>query len=264
MDSQAAETQQASRCPKSRGHKALWLVAVVGAVLLGAVHVLHRSTPEDRSLKWLTPAEIVRANRAGPITQLEWKLLRVIGPLGNIFRSQTINIGLDVTYISLASEWARQFTPAGFAATNIDRVSAWILTKDEVADCIRRLQTSQSPASVSECRIITGDGGQARLYQGGARVIGGTNIPIGLTIDVLPKIETGSLKLVLAATSIDAVESRHQGSPEVRTNLAAACQSFIPNDGALMLARTDPEEGRAYWLIIRAAAVDAKGKPRKL
>src|SRR5216684_5260767 len=83
MNSQTTLAQEASPCAELRGRKALWLGVIVGAALLGAVLVLRWNTPKDRSLKWLTPAEVVRANRAGLITQLKWKLFQFIGPLGN-------------------------------------------------------------------------------------------------------------------------------------------------------------------------------------
>ena len=63
----------------------------------------------------------------------------------------------------------------------------------------------------------------------------------------------------------ETVTSPQNNSSLIRTNLALLCQALIPNGGGLVVDGGSAKgSGTNYWLIVSAAAVDARGKPIKL
>src|SRR2546426_899254 len=102
------DEQQAARPPKSRRRVLLWLGSVLCIGLLAVLAASHLRTPAAPAIKWLTAAERTRMTRDGPITQLKWKLLRIVGPLARVFHRSKTQIRLEVKLISLAPEAAGQ------------------------------------------------------------------------------------------------------------------------------------------------------------
>ncbi len=235
--------------------------------VLGILLISRLSMREDRDMKWMTHQEMTRITRGGPLTRLKWKLLRLLGPLGRFFTASKTQIWLDFKFISLTPGAAGEGGLPSPVSTNADGSAAWVIANKELGPLEHTLKKRPSGprSAVGGSRITTYDGGQATLYMGSARVVG-TNVPAGQMVDVLPKTANGAIRLLVGVTSVDEAAPPPEGSGGIKTNISVACQSFIPNNGGLVLAGKEMKAGggRVYWVIIHVLAVDAKGRPLKL
>src|SRR5258708_2696296 len=245
------------------------LLAIAAVLCLGALGILvlfRLNTKEDRRLKWITQTEWTRATQAGPLMRLKWKAVRVLGPRGRIFTTNKNQIRIEVKLIPLPPERASQAGLGPAVATNIDGSIAWVMPHEELSPFQHTLMSNRPFQLMGAPRIITFDGGQASLYQGSSVRVGGTSIPCGLTVDVLPETVGGAIRLLLSVSSIDQKAQPPEGNGMLTTNISVVCQSFIPNNGGLVMAGREikPGDGSVYWVIVHVVAVDAKGKPLKL
>lgn len=258
MTFEIAETQPALKRPGRRRGRGVVLGIVI--VMLGAAAWLayHKSTPPTPGVQWLTSAEFNQVNRAGPLTMMKWRLMRLLGPFGNVFRSKT-NIKIDVRVMG-APSGTRGYEPGEPAASRKDAVLAWILAADQMKSPQSSL--GFAPASDSSCRILTGDGTQATLYQGAMVSVHGTNVPLGLSVSVLPKTAEEGVSLLLS-TSLLELAQQTNGGGQIETNFALACRAFIPDDRILLLATEEPKRHKVFYLAVSVAAMDAAGKPIK-
>ena len=245
----------------------LWVVVVLCLGVFGILTISRLRAHEDRRLKWMTQQEMTLIARGGRLTQLKWKLLTLLGPLQQrIFPVSKTLVHLDFKFISLksgATAWAGLLPPT---STNADGSVAWVMAHEELGPFEHTLTANKAVQLLSSPGIITYDGGQATLHQGSTVRVGSTNIPCGLTVDVLPKTATGAIRLLLGVSSIDQALPQFDGNGPITTNISAACQSFIPNNGGLVLTGKEqrPGGGRACWVIVHVIAVDAKGRPLRL
>lgn len=142
---------------------------------------------------------------------------------------------------------------------------AWILSPAELSAFRQRLKTIPDASLLGRLRAQTAAGTSAQTFVGGTALVAGKNVPIGLTLDVAPKMRSGSIQLLLGVTSTESVASPSTHPPALSTNLAVACRVLLPNSGALVVSVGNPGDPREtnYWLIISPTAVDARGQPIK-
>jgi hypothetical protein len=229
----------------------LQIVGLVSAILLLAMTVvLVMTTMSTRKVVWLTPAQLARSTQPGPFDTFKQKVKNVLGPVWRRFRRAPSQIVITSSLLIHASTNAESFGLAAPATTNANGMRAWILGATESSALQQRLKTNSAASVLGSPGIMTFNGSPARVVVGSAAPAVG--VPgTGVTIDLIPKVVSGSVKLTVAAASIaGAGPSRNLSS--VKTKFAAACQAVIPNGGSLVLDGGPPPDGgdNRYWLIV--------------
>ena len=238
----------------------------LGILLLGIVLFFMLHVSPDRTLVWLTPAEFRQTTRPGIFTRIKYDIINLTGPfLRGFFRYRPqINIDSSLMAVSAAASEATDL--GNPTATNTAGLRAWVLSPNDLQRFQRGLKTNPDAAVVSRPRISTANGIQAQLSVGQSAPAGGKSIPVGLTIEIMPKVANGSLKLLVRFVSTEKAASPRGDSAFIRTNLAVSCQALLPNGGALVVdgGSATPASGTNYWLIVSPTAIDARGQPIKL
>ncbi len=231
------------------------LVDIALALVLLAGWSLLRSlaAPSEPAFRWLTPAQFAQATKPGPFTLLGYRLLNLTGPIWHGFVSLRPQINLSARLYVAALDIQREMPLPGSPFTNPDCARAWLLSAPVAKALREQLKTNSAATPINEANIITSDATRCTLTTG--------PMPCGLALDVLPKVASGALRLLLAANSTDVTVSGT--SAQSRTNLAAFCIAHLQNGGALVLAPAISNDagGTNLFLIISATAVDARGLP---
>ena len=263
MEPEPALPESATRSAKRGRFSKLQIAGFVSAILLLAVIVVLVFTSLSSSkVEWLTPAQFSRRTQPGPFTTFKQKVRNLAAPVWGHFRRAPSQITINSTLLTCSSTAAERIALGTPATTNANGMRAWILTSAESSTLLQQFKTNFGAVLLGSPGIMTLNGGQARVVVAGnaAAAVPGT----GVTIDLIPKIVSGSVKLTMAATSIEnAVPSGN--SQSVKTNFAVACQAVIPNGGSLILDDGPPKDGSAnrYWLIISPRVWNPVDKPTK-
>ncbi len=241
------------------------VLAVLGILMLGTFSFFIFKASPDGRVVWLTPAEFRRSTQPDVLKRLKYKIIDLTGPLLRGFIRVRPQIDLDSSLMTLSTAASEATGLGPPAATNSDGVRSWILARDDLQSFQKRLESIPGAAVVSRPRISTANGVQSQLFVGESSLAGNKSIPVGLTVDIIPRVANGSIKLLVSVISTETVTSPKNSSSVIRTNLALLCQALIPNGGGLVVDGGSAKgSGTNYWLIISPTAVDARGKPIKL
>ena len=85
-----------------------------------------------------------------------------------------------------------------------------------------------------------------------------------VTIDLIPKLVSSSVKLRIGATAIESPGSSPNSQP-VKTNFTLACQAMIPSGGSLVVDGGSPMDGgeTKYLLIVSPRIWNLADQPAK-
>jgi hypothetical protein len=241
-------------------------IIIIAAVLLVglAISFVLRSTnpaPEP-AFAWLNAAQFVHSGRPGKIKLLYWKVLNFTAPVWQHFRSSKPNIQISSKILTIRGVESARLSVGTAIGTNESGARAWLLSASELDELRQRLKGVDEIEIVASPTISTSDGMQAMLFTG--QTYAPTFTPVGITVDVIPRIASHQLKLAINTTYSESVNATN-GS-YVRTNLSAACRVLVPNAGGVLIAASDQKDksGTNYWLLLSATAVDGMGKTIKL
>ncbi len=238
----------------------------LSALLLALLVFFCSSTPPDDKLVWLTVGELARTKEGSPLRRMKDKLTGWTAALWKSYWSRRPQILIDSRLLTLSKAAADQIDLGAPVATNSAGARAWILSPAELSGLLQRLKTIPDASLLSRPRAQTAASTSANVFFGETRLVSGTNFPIGLTLDVTPKVRSGSIQLLIGFTSTAFVSSPPANAPAVSTNLAVACRVLLPNTGGLVVAGSNANhaQGTNYWLILSPTAVGAQGNPIKL
>ena len=254
--------------PFNRHRRATFKLGFIAlsVLLLALIFFFSSSAPPDNKLVWLTAGELARTKEGTPFRRMKDKLIGWTAAHWKSFWSNRPQILIDSRLLTLSKAAADQTDLGAPVATNSDGANAWILSPAELSGFLQRLKTIPDVSLVSRPRAQTAASTSANVFFGETRLVSGTNFPIGLTLEVTPKVRSGSIQLLMGATSTEFVESPPATAPAVSTNLAVACRVLLPNTGGLVVAGSNANhaQGTNYWLILSPTAVGAQGNPIKL
>ena len=240
------------------------VMLIAGLGLAGLFYFLGRGSMSE--VVWLSPAQLAKNARPGPITQLKYRLLRLSAPLWGRFRPSRRQILLSSSFMRLpvsAEDGSR--LPAAMS-TNSDGTRVWIVSPIDLKALQARLIPAGGIAPPSGPRISTGEGVRAQLFSGGVPPIGTNAGSPSLSIDVLPRITGSFIRLTVGITSTEFLPAPENAVRDVRTNISAACRLLVPNGGGLVLATVHTNDlfPAGYWVILTPTAVDSRGNLLKL
>jgi hypothetical protein len=251
MEPKPALPESAAHANKCKRFSKVQILGLVSAILLLAVIVILVFTSLSRSkVVWLTPAELVRSTQPGPFTTFKQNVKNLTGPVWRRFRRAPPQIAVSSSLLTLSSTTAEQIGLGRPTTTSGDGMGAWVLTPMESSALQQRLKTNSAASRLGSPSIMTFNGHQTRLVMGNTPAAAGA-LQVDTTIDLIPKVVSGSIKLTIAATSTESAVPLGS-APSVRTNFTAACQAVIPNGGSLVLDGGPPKDGSAnrYLLIV--------------
>jgi hypothetical protein len=240
----------------------LCLLAILAIGYLG----LFLSDIVSSRMTWLTPAELQQASEPGLMSRIKYRLAVALGPLNRfILRSKKSLIHIDSSILALSSAASEKINLGVPLTTTSGGARAWILSPEQMSSFTNQLNEMNYAAAVSKPRIDTADGVRSRMVIGGTTIVGNDHAQSGqgaLTIDVVPKVANGNLKLLLGVTDTEVQAASTGGVVSVKTNLAVACRVTVPNAGAVVIDGGATGE-KHYWLVLSPVLVDASGKPIK-
>ena len=203
---------------------------------------------------WLTPSAVQQAAKPGPLKTAWYGFRGMIGPLNRFFpASQKARIRFDSSIYSLTNAPFDLGIPT---ATNADGMRAWIISSPSLASVRTQLKTLPADALLGSPRMQTGDGIRSQMSIGSTMIVDGKLVPVGLTVDLFPKVSKNSLRLFVSV-----VDSRTEQSA-IKTNFAVACAATVPDAGALVIDAGDAGE-KHHWFVLSPVLVDTNGVPLK-
>jgi hypothetical protein len=252
----------AAAAPNRRRALLRFLAVGVSLLVILVVLFLAFASPNEQ-FAWLTPAQMAQATHAGPFTQLKYKLIRLAGPLMRFYHRNRPNILISSNILKTSSPAAPADLGPPFI-TNSGGMSAWILLPAELTSLRQALKTNSAVTMLPSPRIQTASGGAAMAMVGQSITVSPGGITnIGITLDTVVTASSGSVKMLLGASSTElAGQSITNG---IKTNFSAACRVVLPDAGALVIncRNSDASNPTNYWLIVSPVLVDATGKPIK-
>ena len=209
---------------------------------------------------------MARLTHAGPLAQLKDKVISLTAPLWRRYWNTRPQILIDSRLLTLSAKAADQSGLGAPVAASHDGMRAWALSPTELSDLLQRLKTTPEVSLASRPRAQTASGTSARTLFGTIAVVAGKSVPVGLTLDLSPRVRSGSIQLLVGVTSTEWVVSPSVSAAVLRTNLAVACHVLLPNGGGLVVSGGNKRgfRGTNHWLILSPTAVDARGQPIKL
>ncbi|HWW00594.1 MAG TPA: hypothetical protein VNZ64_12925 [Candidatus Acidoferrum sp.] len=247
--------------PKPRRRVEIILAMALLAVLLGIV-LLWRSFSyrSEPAFQWLTPAEFSHTTRLTPFTGIAYKLMNLAPALWRGYLSRRPHLSISARLYALTQGAEMQIGLPAASSTNTHGERAWFLSPVELKALQQEATTNLSFRLVTQAGIQTADGLHCTVMTGTS-----ASNPTGLTLDALPKVSPGWVRLLAAASSIENRQGSSPFSATLHTNLAAAFRVRIPNQGGLLLAAPTDKSGSEtnYWILISGTAVDSTGVPIK-
>ena len=173
-------------------------------------------------------------------------------------------INLDCKVLTLSSAALEGAGLGAAATTNADGRRAWILTPTEASGLRQQFKTNSAASwlgNPSVASIATYGGVQARVVVGNAGAAVGVS-RTDVTIDLIPKLVSSSVKLTIGATAIESPGSS-RNSQSGRTNFTLACQAIVPNGGSLLVEGAPLKDGgeNRYWLMVSPRVWNPADKP---
>lgn len=252
------ESSSEGNLPTARGSGRLVLAAaalVVFAIGILLWSSLPRSGP---AFAWLTPREYARVTSPGPLRALMYRVMNLTPTLWRGYLASRTKLDLSVRLCALARDAEPGFRLPLGSFTNAEGERGWLLSAAEMAALREGMKRNPGAMSITQAGISTADGIQCSIFTGSAG-----HGPGGLAVDVLPKVGSASIRLLLAATFTG--KAGPLGSVSLETNLAAACVARFENGGGVVLgsALSNNPSGSNYLLLVTAMVVDSRGLPVK-
>ena len=238
----------------------------LGILVVGTFFFFLFRAPPDQRVVWLTPAEFRQSTQPGPFTRIKYDIINLTGPLFRRFLRFRPQINIDSSLMALSAA-ASEATDLGKpTATNAAGLRAWVLSPNDLQSFQARLKSIPEAAVVSRPRISTANSIQSQLFVGESPLPGSTSIPVGLRVDIMPKVANGTIRLLVCVVSTERVASPQDNFSLIRTNISVSCEVSLPSGGALAVDAGPAKAagGTNYWFIISPTAIDASGKPIKL
>jgi hypothetical protein len=237
-----------------------------GAFLFAIIIFFSISTPPEDKVLWLAPGELARIKQGGAVARIKDKLMQWTAPVWKSYWSRQPQILIDSSLLTFSAAALDQTGLGASVATNTDGTRAWILSPAELSAFRQHLTTIPGASLLSRPRAQTAAGTSAQMFVGSTALMAGKSVPIGVTLDLAPKVRSGSLQLLLGITSTKMIASTSANAAVLSTNLAVACRVLLPNSSGLVVAsgNVTHAHGTNYWLILSPTAVDARGNPIKL
>jgi hypothetical protein len=234
-------------------------IVLAGLVLLVIVLFFRMAHPKSK-LTWLTPAELARVTRIGTFTRLKYKVMNLTAPLWQRW-IKPIRINIHSTLFKILDEAAQQLVLPLPEGTNANGLRAWILSPAELIALQQCIKSNPGISSVSKSSLLTSAGIQSKVSVGNPLTPGTNSAFVGLTVDMVPKIAAGSISLMVATLSTEAVNSAGNQQTVLRTNFTATCRAFLPSAGGLLMegGTAEKDNGPRYWFLTAPTAVDARG-----
>ena len=251
MEPKRVLPESAASSSKRQRFSRVQVVGLVTAILLLVVIVVLIFTSLSSSkVIWLTPAELARSTQPGPLTTFKQKVRNLAGPLWQRVRRTPPQITISASLLTISSTAAERIGLGSPATTNANAMRAWILTATESTELQRQLKTNSGAILLGNASVMTLNRGQTRVVVGNRGAMVGTP-RTAATVDLMPRVISGAVKVTIAATSIESVVPP-RNVQSVKTNFAVACQAVIPNDGSLILDSGSPTDGstNGCWLIV--------------
>ncbi len=254
--------------PRSRRRRtARWLVAIAAGTLCLAVLALFLfAAISGERIVWLTPKQLAQSTQGGPLSKLKGKLVNITPMFVWRIWPTKPSVRVDASLMTMTEQAVRQLNLGTPAASNAAGLRAWILSPDELAALQARLKASSNVTLLSRPRVLTRSGTAAGLSAGTiSQTSKSTPMPVGLSLEVMPKVAAKSIKLTVGVSATEAVPSIQTNLFVVRTNFATACRVFVPSTGALVMdgGSANQPGSTNYLIIISPTAVDARGNPIK-
>ncbi len=244
------------------------LIAIAtGLLCLVALALLLFTAISGERIIWLTPKQFSQSTQGGPLTKLKWKLVNRIPMFVWRIWPTKPSVRVDASLMTVTEAGVRQLHWGAPAATNGAGMRAWILSSAELVALQAQLKASSNVTVLSKPRVLTRSGTAASLFAGTiAQASKATPLPVGLSLEVVPKVAAKSIKLTVGLTATEAIPSSDTNLVAVRTNFTTACRVFVPSTGALVMdgGGANQPGSTNYWVIISPVAVDARGNPIKM
>ena len=191
--------------------------------------------------------------------------MSLTAPLWRRYWNRQPQVLIDSTLLTLPAGVVEKMNLGAPVATSADGLHARIVSPSELKAMKDRLEAVPGPWLIGKPRIQTASGVRGAMFMGRTVQVGGNNTPAGVTIDVVPRAISDSIKLTIGATATEVVASQSADNEGIKTNLAVACRALLPNTGGLVVDGGNAKDasGRSYWLIISPTIVDTRGNPVK-
>jgi hypothetical protein len=255
MDTQPKINEPRPAPPLRKRVGRLRVVLAVLVVLSLAATALIFFQPAESEMTWLTPAAVQQAAKPGALKAAWYRFRWMIGSLNRFLpASKKAQLLFSAKiYLFINSPFDLD-VPA--AATNADGSRAWIIPSSSLQSLDARLKLLPPSALLSNPRTQVSDGIRSQMSVGSTMIVDGKIVPVGLTMDLFPKISKNAVSIVVSV-----VDSQNDAS-SIKTNFAVACAATVPDSGALVID-AGGTGGNHYWLVLSPVLVDATGKPIK-
>jgi hypothetical protein len=258
------EAPPAAVPPKRR--RALWRFLAVSVSLFAILVILFLAfVSSNPQFVWLTPAQIAQAGRPGLLTRLKYQLIRLAGPLMRYYHSHGPNIMITSSIIRMSPGTGPPALGAP-VASDASGMSAWILSPAQLASLRQSLRTNPAAFLLLSPSILTSSGVQSRASVGQSVPLApGIYTNVGITLDATAKASSGSINLLLNASSTALSALPGSNGPSIKTNFSTACRVMLPDAGGLVISckNADPANPTNYWVVVSPTLVDATGQPIK-
>ena len=183
----------------ARGRRtALRLAVAAAGIFLPAITILFVITASpSQKVVWLTSANLTRSGQTGLFTGLKQKVARLMPQFVWRFWWSQPQINIDSNLLTIPAEAAKRTGLGASAATNAGGMRAWILSPAQLKTFRQQLKTLSGVESLGSPRVTILDGRQVRVSVGSPVQVAGKVTPVGLTVDLTPKVVSGAIRLIV-------------------------------------------------------------------
>jgi hypothetical protein len=257
--------------PLKRGRRLEFWFPTLGIFLLAIVLVLGLLATSKNNVTWLSPTELAAAGKPGHLRQFKDHIKKFIMPVWRHFQRppSVVNLRADVFAVPAGMNLPDDLGSPSSTSSNTTR--AWVLSPSQLNSFRQSIQTNSGFVPLNSQQVLTLEGMQAQIQMAGLISLpNGSSttaplIPVGTIVDIFPKIVSGSVNLIVGASSTSLAGRSPDQFPLIKTNFALACRVTVPSGGALVVedGNVKNHNGTNYWLVVSPAILDAQGKPLK-
>jgi hypothetical protein len=236
-------------------------VAAVCVLVASILLVMPLAQPPTNSVVWLTPADAKRLIQPGKFTRLKWRLMELTAPvLGRLWRPES-QIRIQSRLLGLPPTAAEITGLPAPIATNSEGARVWILSPPGQKAFLQTAQNLPGVSFIGSPSLVTGSDTPASLSMTANVSYAGKSFPVGVKLDLTPKIVRKSVRLILAVTSTSTSAALDTNSPPIiNTNLNIVCQTWLGNRcGLVVEGKTRDTRSNGCWLVLVPTIVDSKG-----
>jgi hypothetical protein len=241
-------------------------IAAICVLLATIIFVMSLAHPRANGVVWLTAAQRKQLIQPGRLTQLKWKLMNWTAPLLGRLWGTDPGIHVESHLLALPPTAGQLPGLPAPVATNTDGARAWILPSSDLKSFLQAAEHLDAASIVGSPSVQTGNGTSAQVSMTANISVAGKSVPVGLTLDLTPKVVRDSVSLIVGVTSTSASVGPDSNSPPViHTNLNLICQTWLSNQCSLVVdgGPARDEKGNSYWFVLAPTIVDAVGNARK-